>query len=99
MPNVELFNVLIPVGEMLVGIGLILGAATIPVLLAGAFMNLNFLLAGTVSINPVLYTIAIILMAAGWASYYYGADRFLIPYLRNQIKNEHRKQKQNIPVH
>lgn len=85
VPNVGLFNVLIPWGELLVGIGLVLGAATIPALLAGALMNLNFLLAGTVSTNPVLYTVAIILLFAGSASYYFGADRFAIPFLKSRM--------------
>jgi thiosulfate dehydrogenase (quinone) large subunit len=86
LPNVELFNVLIPWGELLVGAGLILGAATIPALIAGAFMNLNFLLAGTVSTNPILYTAAILLLFAGGAAYYWGADRILIPYFKNMAK-------------
>src|SRR5690606_28174732 len=33
VPNVELFNVLIPWGEFLVGLGLIIGFATIPALI------------------------------------------------------------------
>ncbi len=40
LPNAGLFNVLIPWGESLVGIGLILGAATIPALIAAAFKNI-----------------------------------------------------------
>lgn len=85
VPNVEIINVLIPLGEVLVGLGLILGAATIPALIAGAFMNLNFLLAGTVSTNPVLYTLAVILLFAGAATYYYGVDRFAVPFLTKRI--------------
>lgn len=88
VPNVELFNVLIPWGEVLVGLGLILGAATIPALIAGAFMNLNFLLAGTVSTNPILFTVAVILLFTGAASYYYGVDRFAIPYLTKYINDK-----------
>lgn len=91
LPNIELINILIPWGEVLVGIGLIIGAATIPALVAGAFMNLNFLLAGTVSTNPVLYTVAILLMVAGTAGYFYGADRVLIPYLKKMINRGHHK--------
>ncbi|WAA08852.1 DoxX family protein [Fervidibacillus albus] len=87
LPNVDLFNFLIPVGEVLVGIGLIVGVATIPALIAGAFMNLNFLLAGTVSTNPILYTVAIILLFAGSGSYYWGGDRFLIPMVKNYFAN------------
>jgi len=93
VPNVELFNVLIPWGECLVGLGLILGAATIPALLAGAFMNLNFLLAGTVSTNPILYTAAIILLFTGAAGYYYGVDRFAIPYVKGFFTNHKNNKK------
>lgn len=85
LPNVEIFNVLVPWGELLVGIGLILGAATIPALIAGAFMNLNFLLAGTVSTNPILYTVAMILLFAGSASYLFGVDRFAIPLIKGRF--------------
>ncbi|WP_405097894.1 Crp/Fnr family transcriptional regulator [Oceanobacillus sp. FSL H7-0719] len=85
LPNVGIINILIPWGELLVGLGLIVGAATIPALIAGAFMNLNFLLAGTLSTNPGLYTIAIILLFTGTASYYYGVDRFVAPYLKNRF--------------
>ncbi|MGN1400048.1 MAG: DoxX family protein [Bacillus sp. (in: firmicutes)] len=87
IPNVEIFNILIPWGELLVGLGLIVGAATIPALIAGAFMNLNFLLAGTLSTNPMLYTVAIILLFAGSASYYLGVDRISLPYLKGKMKN------------
>ncbi|MCH1624008.1 DoxX family membrane protein [Ferdinandcohnia quinoae] len=88
VPNVELFNTLIPWGELLVGLGLILGAATIPALIAGAFMNLNFLMAGTVSTNPILLTAAIILLFVGTGAYHYGTDRFTIPFIKNYINNK-----------
>ncbi|MEC1743826.1 DoxX family protein, partial [Schinkia azotoformans] len=41
LPNAKLFSFLVAYGEVLVGIGLVVGVATIPALLAGAFMNLN----------------------------------------------------------
>ncbi|MGM0846259.1 MAG: DoxX family protein [Bacillota bacterium] len=87
LPNAELFNILIPWGEVLAGLGLILGAATIPALIAAAFMNLNFLLAGTVSTNPELYTAAVILLFTGGGAYYWGIDRFAIPYIKNGLAN------------
>ncbi|MCU9614602.1 DoxX family protein [Caldibacillus lycopersici] len=91
MPNVEIFNVVIPVGEFLVGIGLILGAATIPALIAGAFMNLNFLLAGTISTNPVLLAVAVILLFIGAGTYYYGVDRFAVPMIKTYFANRHNR--------
>src|SRR5690606_733229 len=62
LPNVKIINIVIPAGEILVGLGLIVGALTIPALIAGAFMNLNFLLAGTISTNPILLAVAIVLL-------------------------------------
>ncbi|MEH7107610.1 MULTISPECIES: DoxX family protein [Bacillaceae] len=88
IPNVHIFNVLIPWGELLVGIGLVVGLATIPALIAGAFMNLNFMLAGTTSTNPILYTAAMILLFAGAGAYYFGLDRFAVPYVKNVLKKE-----------
>ncbi|PFA63307.1 Crp/Fnr family transcriptional regulator [Bacillus sp. AFS015802] len=98
LPNVELFNVLIPWGEILVGVGLIAGFMTIPALLAGAFMNINFLMAGTVSTNPVLYTTAIILLFAGRGAYLWGADHWVIPYLKQMFNHHEGKHKKPIVV-
>lgn len=88
LPNVTLFNVLIPWGEILIGVGLILGALTIPALIAGAFMNLNFLLAGTISTNPILLTVAVILLFVVKGTAYYGVDRFLVPAALNNLKDK-----------
>jgi len=104
LPNIPLFNVLIPWGEVLVGIGLIVGAATIPALIAGAFMNFNFMMAGTISTNPILYTAAFLLIIAGTGGYFYGADRWMLKAL-NQVINRKRHNKkekhhhEHLPVH
>ncbi|MDP4163452.1 MAG: DoxX family membrane protein [Bacillota bacterium] len=92
LPNVQLFNVLIPYGEFLIGLGLILGLATIPALVAGAFMNLNFMLAGTTSTNPILYTLAIILLFVGTSAYWFGLDRFAVPFLKPYFKKGNNNQ-------
>jgi len=84
MPNANIFTYLVPYGELLVGISLILGAFTIAGLLGGAFMNLNYLLAGTTSTNPVLYTVAIILMVAGVNAYKIGLDNLIISYWKRK---------------
>ncbi|MCM3111733.1 DoxX family protein [Lederbergia lenta] len=91
LPNAKLFNVLIPWGELLVGIGLIVGALTIPALIAGGLMNLNFLWAGTISTNPTLLILAVILLFARKGATYWGADRFLTPMIKKTIdKNKHK---------
>lgn len=79
LPNTKLFGYLVAYGEVLVGIGLILGAFTGFAALAGAFMNLNFMLAGTLSTNPILYTAAFIVIAGIRYAEYYGLDNYLRP--------------------
>ncbi|MDO8590372.1 MAG: DoxX family membrane protein [bacterium] len=76
-----LWSWLITFGELAVGIGLILGALTGIAAFFGFFMNLNFLLAGTVSVNPVLLTLSLGLILAWKISGYIGVDRFLLPRL------------------
>lgn len=86
LPNAGIFTYVVPFGEVIVGISLILGAFTIAGLLGGAFMNLNYLLAGTTSTNPILYTAAIILIAAGANTYQIGIDKLLISYWKKKYR-------------
>jgi thiosulfate dehydrogenase (quinone) large subunit len=88
VPNAGLFNVLVPWGEFLIGLGLIFGAATIPALIAAAFMNLNFLLAGTISTNPEYLALEVILLFVGVGSYYWGIDRFAVPAIKTYFTNK-----------
>jgi thiosulfate dehydrogenase [quinone] large subunit len=71
----------IPFGELLVGLGLILGGLVGIAAFFGALMNLSFMLAGSASTNPVLFTLAILLMLAWQVAGYWGLDRFLLPLL------------------
>lgn len=75
------FAVLITFGEIAVGLGLIFGALTGVAAFFGALMNMSFLLAGSASTNPVLFTMAIGLMLAWKVAGYYGVDRYLLPML------------------
>lgn len=51
LPNVHIFNVIVPVGEFLVGLGLLLGCLTTAAMFLGLVMNFAYLFAGTVSSN------------------------------------------------
>ena len=82
MPNAAVFSYLVAFGETLVGLALILGVATTAAALAGAFMNLNFMLAGTTSTNPILFTVAIILLFSGSKARHFGLDYYVLPLLR-----------------
>jgi thiosulfate dehydrogenase [quinone] large subunit len=75
------FAWLVAFGEMAVGIGLLVGALVGIAAFFGALMNMSFLLAGSASTNPVLFTMAIGLMLAWKVAGYYGLDRYLLPLL------------------
>ena len=81
IPNSALFSYLIVFGEIAVGVGLILGACTGIAAFFGAFMNLNFLFAGTTSINPLLLLIQLFLILAWRNAGWWGLDRWLLPHL------------------
>jgi thiosulfate dehydrogenase [quinone] large subunit len=68
-------------GEFLVGIALILGIFAGMAAFFGAFMNMNYLLAGSVSTNPILLIIAILLMLAWKTAGWWGLDRWILPAL------------------
>ena len=79
--NLALFSHTIAFGEVLVGIGLILGAFTGVAAFFGAFMNMNYLFAGTVSTNPILFLTELFLILAWRVAGHFGLDRFLLPLL------------------
>ena len=71
----------IALGETGVGLGLIFGAFTGIAAASGAFLNMNFMLAGSASTNPVLLILGIVLVLAWKTAGYMGLDRFLLPIL------------------
>ena len=75
------FAWLITFGEIAVGVGLLLGALTGIAAFFGALMNMSFLLAGSASVNPIMFTFAVGLMLAWKVAGYYGLDRYLLPML------------------
>lgn len=68
-------------GELAVGLGLLVGALTGMAAFFGALMNVSFLLAGSSAANPVLFTLAVGVMLAWRVAGYYGLDRYLLPKL------------------
>lgn len=81
LPNAALWSQMVSYGELLVGIALILGAFTGIAAFFDSFMNANYLLAGTVSTNPVLFAIATLLVLAWKTAGWWGLDRWLLPAL------------------
>jgi thiosulfate dehydrogenase [quinone] large subunit len=86
LPNVGLFNVIVPWGEFLVGLGLILGVLTTAAVFFGMTMNFAYMMAGTVSSNPWLILISIFIIVAGYNAGRIGGDYWVIPWLRKYEK-------------
>jgi thiosulfate dehydrogenase [quinone] large subunit len=84
------FAPLIVFGEMAVGLGLIFGILTGFAAFFGSFMNMSFMLAGSASTNPVMFTLAIFLVLAWKVAGYYGVDRWLLPILGTPWNIRHR---------
>lgn len=85
LPNVKLFNILVPWGEFLVGIGLLLGTFTTFAVLMGLVMNFSYMFSGTTSTNPQMVLMEIFILVAAFNAGKIGLDRWVIPFLRKQI--------------
>lgn len=81
LPNADVFAYVIAYGEVLVGIALIAGLFVGIAAFFGIFMNANFLLAGTVSSNPVLFILSLGILMAWRVAGYIGLDRWVLPAL------------------
>jgi thiosulfate dehydrogenase (quinone) large subunit len=88
LPNIELFNFIVPLGEFLVGLGLILGCLTTAAMFFGLVMNFSFFLAGTVSHNPTDIFFGFILLFAGYNAGRYGLDRWVVPFIRKTFNKK-----------
>jgi len=75
------WSYLVSWGELLVGVALIVGIFTGIAAFFGSFMNMNYLLAGTVSINPILFVGAILLILAWKTAGWWGLDRWVLSAL------------------
>jgi thiosulfate dehydrogenase (quinone) large subunit len=81
LPNAGFFSFLVTWGEVAVGVGILLGVLTGIAAGFGVLMNLNYLLAGTVSINPVLGMFGLFLVFAWRVCGWLGVDYYLLPAL------------------
>jgi len=75
------FNQVIIWGELLIGLGLLLGGLTAVAAVFGLLLNFSFLFAGSASSNPTLVILGAVIIfgwrVAGW----WGLDRVLLPLL------------------
>ena len=85
IPNVGLINILIPWGEFLVGLGLLLGVLTTAAAFFGLMMNFMFVFGGTVSTNPLYILLGMIILVAGANAGRFGGDYYVLPWIRKTI--------------
>ena len=94
IPHPAIWAYLITFGELAVGLGLFVGCLTGIAAFFGLVMNFNYLLAGTVSTNPILGFLALFLILAWRIAGYYGVDRYLLPMLGTPWTGSLAKQEQ-----
>jgi thiosulfate dehydrogenase (quinone) large subunit len=82
------FAKVVVLGEILTGVALIVGAFVGVAALFGAFMNWNYIMAGSASTNGLLGLAAIVLILAWKVAGYYGADYFLLRWLGTPWDND-----------
>jgi thiosulfate dehydrogenase [quinone] large subunit len=75
------FSKLIVAGEILIGVAMILGLFTGIAAFIGGFMNWNYMMAGTASVNPMLFILSILVILAWKTAGWWGLDRWLLPLL------------------
>lgn len=81
LPNAAAWSWAVTLGEIAVGVALIAGLLTGIAAFFGGLMNANYLLAGTVSTNPLLFILATWLVLAWRVAGYWGLDRWVLPAL------------------
>ena len=77
LPTAGFWSWVVTFGELVVGIGLILGALTGTALIAAMVMNMAYMLSGSATINPVLFAIEGIMLAVGPAVALWGVDHWV----------------------
>jgi thiosulfate dehydrogenase [quinone] large subunit len=82
LPNVNVWSNAVVLGEIAIGLGLIVGLCTRTAAFFAFFMAFNFLLAGTVSVNPTLIMLALGIMLAHRVAGHWGLDRWARPYCK-----------------
>lgn len=78
VPHAAFWSVLVSYGELFVGLGLILGLFTGIAAFFGTTMNASYLLGGTISINPILFALASLLVLAWKTAGWWGLDRWVL---------------------
>ena len=81
LPAAPVWSWIVAFGELLVGVALILGIFTGLAAFFGGLMNVSYLMAGSLSVNPFLFVFATWLVLAWKTAGWVGLDRWILPAL------------------
>ncbi|GGL54284.1 DoxX family membrane protein [Sporolactobacillus putidus] len=85
LPGAGFFSFIVKWGELLIGLGLLLGTLTTAAAFFALLMNFTFLFAGTVSSNPLDILIGMFIVVAGFNAGKLGGDYWVIPWIRRTV--------------
>ena len=85
IPNVEAFNFLVPWGELLVGLGLVIGCFTKTAVFFGIAMNFSYMFSGTTSTNPQLVLLSMFILVSAMNAGRYGIDGMVVSTLKEKL--------------
>ncbi len=80
-PYAGFWATLVALGELAVGLGLLVGLLTGIAAFFGVVMNANYVLSGVLSSNPVLIVLGALVMLAWRNAGWIGLDRWFIPWI------------------
>ncbi len=75
------FGPLVAIGEVVIGVALILGLFVGVMAFLGAILNFSFVFAGSAGVNPAMILVSGLLILAWRNAGWYGLDRYLLPRL------------------
>ena len=78
IPNASWIAKLVSLGELLIGVALILGFLTGFAAAAGLLLNLTYLFTGSAGVNPMFGILGILLILAWRNAGWFGLDRFVL---------------------
>jgi thiosulfate dehydrogenase [quinone] large subunit len=78
IPNASWIAKLVSLGELLIGVALILGLLTGFAAAAGLLLNLTYMFSGSAGVNPMYGVLALLLILAWHNSGWIGLDRFVL---------------------
>lgn len=84
-PSLGFLNFMVPLGESMIGLGLIFGCFTQLATFFALLMNFTFFFGGTVSDNPKFILLEIFIIVAGANAGRIGLDYWVIPWIRRNL--------------